>query len=200
MSSCRQCRAENTKLFLKGDRCLTAKCPITQKKKGSFGKARRGKTSYYGLQLREKQKLKRFYGVSESQFRKYYAIAAHAVGNTGEILIQSLERRLDNIVYRSGLAVSRSQARQMVSHGLFNLNNKMCNIPSLLVAIEDVVSLKENKKQITMVEANLSREYTVPQWLNKKDDYHVVVQSFPVREDMVDLEVKEQLIIELYSR
>jgi small subunit ribosomal protein S4 len=199
MSPCRQCRAENTKLFLKGDRCLTAKCPIVKKKK-FVGKGRRGKTSYYGLQLREKQKLKRFYGLSESQFKKCYEMANHAAGNTGEMLFQFLERRLDNLVYRSGFAVSRPQARQMVNHGLFMVNDRVCDIPSYLLQKGDQISLRDSKKQLTIIEGNLNREYQIPEWISKKDNFHVEIMSFPLREDITDLEVKEQLIIELYSR
>lgn len=198
---CRLCRREGAKLFLKGDRCLTGKCAINRKK-GAPGvvKQKRGKVSNYGLQLREKQKVKRFYAVSESQFRKYYEMASRAQGNTGELLIQYLERRLDNVVYRLGFAVSRNQARQVISHGLVELNDRKASIASMMVRKGDVIKIKENKRQIGLFDDNIKRETTLPTWLEKMDDFSGKVMEMPTRDIITDVAFKEQMIVELYSK
>jgi len=197
---CRLCRKEKVKLFLKGDKCITSKCPLSKRKKspGMFS-AKKGKTSYFGMQLREKQKLKRFYYLSESQFHKYYELATKARGNTGEVLLQLLERRLDNIIYRSGFASSRKQARQFVSHKYFTVNGRNVNIPSMLVKKGDIVKIKDYKLS-PLIEENLKREITLPNWLEKIDDHTVKVIELPLRSDIQDIQVKEQMIIELYSK
>ncbi|PKL13470.1 MAG: 30S ribosomal protein S4 [Spirochaetae bacterium HGW-Spirochaetae-6] len=198
---CRLCRREGAKLFLKGDRCLTGKCAINRKK-GAPGvvKQKRGKVSNYGLQLREKQKVKRFYAVSESQFRKYYEMASRAQGNTGELLVQYLERRLDNVVYRLGFAVSRNQARQVISHGLVEMNDRKASIASMMVRKGDVIKIKENKRQIGLFDDNIKRENTLPTWLEKMDDFSGKVMELPTRDIVTDVAFKEQMIVELYSK
>jgi len=186
---------------LKGDRCLTGKCAINRKK-GAPGvvKQKRGKVSNYGLQLREKQKVKRFYAVSESQFRKYYEMASRAQGNTGELLVQYLERRLDNVVYRLGFAVSRNQARQVISHGLVEMNDRKASIASMMVRKGDVIKIKENKRQIGLFDDNIKRENTLPTWLEKMDDFSGKVMELPTRDIVTDVAFKEQMIVELYSK
>lgn len=199
--NCRLCRREGVKLFLKGDRCSTAKCAVSKKKKApGNAKAKKGKTSYYGLQLREKQKLKRFYYMSEAQFKKFFEFAAKAEGNTGANLIQFLERRLDNVVYRLGIATSRKQARKMISYGLMTLNDKKVKVPSIIVKKGDIIKIRENRKNSRLFEENLKREVKLPTWLEKMDNFSGKVMELPKREEFIDLAVKEQMIIELYSK
>ena len=201
-ASCRQCRREGMKLFLKGDRCYTDKCAIVKRNyaPGQHGQGRK-KASDYGLQLREKQKVKRIYGVLETQFRNLYERAEKMTGKTGENLLTLLERRLDNVVYRMGLASSRKEARQLVGHGHFLLNGKKADIASMTVKVGDVITVKERSKTSAkfkaLVEAN-SR--IAPKWLDANvAEMTTTVVANPSRED-IDLEIAEQLIIELYSK
>ena len=204
--SCRQCRAEGVKLFLKGERCHSPKCPIS-KRKGKPGKAPRARmqrVSDYGVQLREKQKVKRMYGMLERQFRIFFSKAARERGVTGENLIRMLEKRLDNIVYRLHFAASRKQARQLVSHGHILVNGKRVTIPSYLVREEDSIEVHESAKRMTVIKDGLkeySRSGVVP-WLEVDPDGMVgTVRAIPQRGDIPDLgEVNEQLIVELYSK
>ncbi len=203
---CRLCRTEQKKLFLKGDRCKSDKCPLN-KKRGAPGKdpkGRAGKRSEYGLQLREKQKLKRTYGMLEKQFRLTFDRALRMPGITGENLIKLLECRLDNVVFRMHLASSRSQARQLVSHGHFTVNGKPVNIPSYEIKPGDVIEVKEkSKKMITIMDAlkEVSKSGNYP-WINLDIDAEKgTFVSYPERSAIVDLaDVKEQLVVELYSR
>ena len=201
---CRQCRREGQKLFLKGDRCYTDKCAIDRRgfAPGQHGNARNKKLSEYGQQLREKQKARRYYGVLESQFRKYYEMASARKGVTGENLLSILESRLDNAVYRLGLAMSRPEARQLVRHGHFTVNGKKVDIPSVLLKAGDVVALKESSRSLdkfkACVEANGNR--AVPKWLDyDKTNMVAKVLAAPARED-IDLPIAEHMIVELYSK
>lgn len=199
--SCRICRREGVKLFLKGDRCYTGKCSISRREyaPGQHGQ-RRSKLSEYGLQLREKQKARKFYGVLESQFRKYFEMAVRRKGVTGENLLQILETRFDNVVYRLGYASSRSEARQLVTHGHFKINGKKVDIPSLLVNAGDVVEVKEKSREIPLIKEIAESSRIVPKWLEiNKETLVGKVVELPTR-DEVDLPVKEQYIIELYSK
>lgn len=202
-SVCKLCRREGQKLFLKGARCYTDKCAVTRRAyaPGQHGQGRK-KTSEYGLQLRAKQVTKRYYGVLESQFRKYYEMATKKEGKTGEELLVILESRLDNVVYRVGWANSRAEARQLVVHGHFTVNGHRVDIPSFLVKPGDVVSIKDksrkSEKVKAILEANGSRP--VPKWLDvNKDSLEGKVIALPKRED-IDLSVDETLIVELYSK
>ena len=198
---CRMCRREGQKLFLKGDRCYT-KCALENRSyaPGQHGQGR-SKSSEYGLQLREKQKAKRYYGVQESQFRDYFEMANKKTGMTGENLLAILETRLDNVVYRLGFAMSRAEARQLVLHGHFTVNGKKVNIPSYLVKVGDVVELKEGSRSLDKfkgsLEANASR--VVPKWLEMDKNNVAKVVAEPARED-IDLPIEEHLIVELYSK
>ena len=203
---CRLCRAEQKKLFLKGDRCKSDKCPINRKRAmpGKDPKARTGKRSDYGVQLREKQKLKRMYGMLEKQFRIFFDRALRMSGITGENLIGLLERRLDNVVYRMHFAVNRNQARQIVQHGHILVNGKHVNIPSYLVKAGDVIEVKENSKKLgvikdAMKELSKSGTYT---WLTvDADALKGTFVSVPHRADVTDnIDIKEQLVVELYSK
>ena len=203
---CRLCRAEKTKLFLKGERCQTGKCPISRKR-GAPGKeprARMKKMSDYGLQLREKQKLKRIYGMLEKQFRNSFESAEKKPGKTGDNLIISLESRLDNVVYRLRFATSRSMARQLVSHGHVQVNGKKVTISSFVVKPEDVVQIKESSKKLTVIKDSL-KEFSksgVYPWLELDPDaMKGTFKVLPGRNDVTELSnVKEQLIVELYSK
>jgi small subunit ribosomal protein S4 len=202
---CRLCRREGQKLFLKGLRCFTEKCAIEKRNfvPGQHGQARRPKTSGYGLQLREKQKVKRTYGLLERQFRTYFQKAERAKGPTGENLIVMLERRLDNAVWRAGLASSRSQARQIVSHGHVLVNGRKVNIPSFLVAVGQEIALKEKMRQNTMVlEArNVAQSQNVVPWLEiDRENGKARVVALPKRENVQTPPINEQLIVELYSK
>lgn len=198
---CKQCRREKQKLFLKGDRCYSEKCALTRRDyaPGQHGQ-RRKKMSEYGGQLREKQKARRFYGVLESQFAKYYEMAIKRSGIAGENLLAILESRLDNVVYRLGYAMSRPEARQLVVHGHFTVNGKKVDIPSYLVKPGDEIAVKstDSPKFAAVVEANAAKP--VPKWLEAdKDKMSGKVLSLASRED-IDLPVEEHLIIEYYSK
>ena len=201
-ASCRQCRREGMKLFLKGDRCYTDKCAIVKRNyaPGQHGQGRK-KVSNYGLQLREKQKVKRAYGcLSEKQFRKYYENATRTKGITGEVMLSLLERRLDNVVYRLGFGASRSQARQIVSHNLITVNGKSVNIPSYQVKVGDVISVKESKQSLEMFKELKDMKVVAPKWLELNTaSLQGKVIANPSRED-IDMNIKEHLIIELYSK
>ncbi len=203
---CRLCRTEGTRLFLKGERCRSAKCPITKKKAapGKGLRARTKKQSDYAIQLREKQRLKRMYGMLEAQFHLFFERASQAKGVTGEYLIQSLERRMDNIVYRMHFAPSRKAARQLVLHGHVRLNGRTASVPSQLVKANDVVSIAERSAKMTGVMESLkeySRSGIVP-WLEVDPDKMAgTVKAIPRRSEVTDLaDIREQLIVELYSK
>ena len=199
---CRLCRREGMKLFLKGERCYTDKCAIEKRNvpPGQHGRSRKAKIVGYGIQLREKQKVKRIYGVLEDQFRGYFAAAERARGITGETLLQLLERRLDNVVYRLGLATSRPQARQLVRHGHFLVNGKKVDIPSYSLRAGDVVTIKSTStKNATILHAMEEvKGRGVPGWLTF-DGEAGKIMSLPTREQ-INLPVQEQLIVELYSK
>ena len=202
---CRLCRREGQKLFLKGLRCFTEKCAIEKRNfiPGQHGQSRRPKVAGYGLQLREKQKVKRTYGLLERQFRNYVEKSERAQGPTGENLIVMLERRLDNAVWRSGLASSRSQARQIVLHGHVRINGKKVNIPSYLVSVGEEIALKEKMHQNTMVlEArNVAQSQNAVPWLEiDRETFKARVVALPKRENVQTPPITEQLIVELYSK
>jgi small subunit ribosomal protein S4 len=201
---CRLCRREGMKLFLKGAKCFTDKCPIEKRNfaPGQHGKDRKAKVVGYGLQLREKQKTKRIYFTLENQFRNYFEKAARKPGVTGELLLQQLERRLDNVVFRLGFAISRRQARQIVRHGHIDVNGRRVNIPSYQVNTGDEIQVREKARKFTVVEG--AREYAshqpVANWLEvDRDNLKGRVLNLPKRED-INLPVNEQLIVELYSK
>jgi small subunit ribosomal protein S4 len=200
---CRLCRREGQKLFLKGTKCNTEKCTLAKRAyaPGQHGKNRL-KQSNYGLQLREKQKVKRMYGVLERQFRKYFKIASRTKGVTGKVLLQLLERRLDNVIFRLGLATSRSQARQVVRHNMVAVNSRRVNIPSFLIDAGDKVEIKTKEKALKKIKENLelSKDRTVPTWLDfNVNDLRAEVKRLPEKEDIEHL-ISEQLIVELYSK
>ena len=200
---CRICRRNGEKLFLKGSRCYSDKCSISRRNyaPGQHGQ-KKGKLSEYGTQLREKQKTKSFYGVGERQFRKYFEMASSKKGITGENLLQILESRLDNVVYRLGYGSSRAQARQLVNHGIFEVNGKRVDIPSYLVKAGDVVAVRENKKETGAVKVNVEENAArpVPEWLEKNSEtLSGKVIRLAARED-IDIPVEEHLIVELYSK
>jgi small subunit ribosomal protein S4 len=202
---CRLCRREGQKLFLKGLRCFTEKCEIEKRNfvPGQHGQARRAKIAGYGLQLREKQKVKRTYGLLERQFRHYFEKAARAKGPTGEILIVMLERRLDNAVWRAGLASSRAQARQLILHGHVRVNGNKVNIPSFLIKVNDEITLKDKMHQNTMVlEArNVAQSRNAVPWMEvDRENFKAKVTSLPRRQDIQTPSFNEQLIVELYSK
>ena len=202
-SVCRLCRREGMKLFLKGDRCYTDKCAVSRRSyaPGQHGQGRK-KLSEYGLQLREKQKAKRYYGVLESQFAKYYEMASNKAGVTGENLLQILESRLDNVVYRLGFAVSRAEARQLVSHGHFTVNGKRVNIPSFLVKPGDVIAIADKSKNTAKIKAVLENTAgkTIPKWLELDGDNAKAKVIALAERDDIDLQIEETLIVELYSK
>ena len=196
---CKLCRREGQKLFLKGERCYSDKCALARRAyaPGQHGQNRK-KVSEYGIQLRAKQKTKRFYGVLEGQFAHYFELATKMNGQAGENLLKLLESRLDNVVYRLGLATSRAEARQMVRHGHFTLNGHKANIPSILLVAGDVIEAKGSDKVKAMAEINASKP--VPKWLEiNKETLVGKVIELPSRED-IDLDVEEHLIVELYSK
>ncbi len=200
---CKLCRREKQKLFLKGSKCTSERCPLEVKNyaPGQHGTSRKGKFSEYGVQLREKQKVKRIYGVLETQFRTYFEKANRQKGVTGENLIKILERRLDNVVYRLGFAPSRKAARQIILHKHFLVNNVVVNIPSFLVKPGDIISVRDKSKQLDIIHNTLRRtkEDAYP-WLTiNKADLSGVFNELPSRED-VKIDVNEQLIVELYSK
>jgi small subunit ribosomal protein S4 len=200
---CRQCRREGSKLFLKGDRCYTEKCSVERRTypPGQHGQGR-GRVSDYGLQLREKQKVKRMYGVQEAQFRLTMDAATRMRGRTGENLLSLLERRLDNVVYRLGFATSRAEARQLVRHGHFEVNGRTVDVPSFRVKAGDRVRLREASRQIARITEALAalERRSLPGWVElDAERFEGTVKSLPTRED-VTMPIQEQLIVELYSR
>ncbi|MGI6084700.1 MAG: 30S ribosomal protein S4 [Acetivibrionales bacterium] len=202
-ASCKLCRREGQKLFLKGERCYSNKCAISRRPyaPGQHG-AQRKKLSEYGIQLREKQKAKRFYGLLESQFRKYFEIANRKKGVTGENLLQLLESRLDNVVYRLGFGTTRAEARQLVTHGHFTVNGKKVNIPSYIVKVGDAIDVSEKgKKSVRFKEIlDITGAKVVPKWLEvDQENLKGKIVALPARED-IDLDVQEHLIVELYSK
>ena len=201
--SCRLCRREGSELFLKGERCYTDKCAIKRRSypPGQHGQGRI-KVSDYGVQLREKQKVRRIYGILENQFRGYFEMADRMKGVTGENLLFILERRLDNVAYRLGFATSRDEARQLVRHGHFTLNGRKVNIPSIQVKAGDVLQLREKSRKVAAITESLEGVVRrgIPQWLElDKDAFKGTVKIMPVRED-ITMPIQEQLIVELYSK
>ena len=201
---CRLCRREGMKLFLKGERCHTEKCAIEKRNfvPGQHGKDRKAKIVGYGLQLREKQKAKRMYFALESQFRAYYEKASRSQGVTGELLLQQLERRLDNVAFRLGFASSRRQARQIVRHGHLEVNGRKVNIPSFQVGVGDEIKIRESSKKLTLLEASteFASHQAAPRWLQVDHaNLSGKVVALPKRED-VNMPINEQLIVELYSK
>jgi small subunit ribosomal protein S4 len=201
---CRLCRREGIKLFLKGTRCVSEKCSFDKRgyNPGQHGQRRRGKLSDYGMQLREKQKVKRIYGILEKQFRGYFQKAERQKGVTGETLLQILERRLDNVVFRACFASSRAQARQMVKHNIVRVNDEKVNIPSFIVKKGDIVHIKVNSENSKIMEENLkvNKDRGIPKWLDLNDmQFSVTIKELPARDD-VGFPVEEQLIVELYSK
>jgi len=201
---CRLCRREGMKLFLKGTKCFSEKCPIEKRNfaPGQHGKDRKAKIVGYGLQLREKQKTKRMYFTQEGQFRNYFEKAASSQGVTGEILLQQLERRLDNVVYRLGFGVSRRQARHLVRHGHISVNGHKVNIPSYPVSVGEEIAIRENSKKLPILEAakDLASHGHAPNWLEiDRENFKGRVLALPRRED-INLPINEQLIVELYSK
>ncbi len=202
---CRLCRREGEKLFLKGTKCYSEKCPIVRRSyiPGQHGqKQTRQKISNYGLQLREKQKVKRIYGVLERQFRRYFGIATKTKGVTGKVLLQLLERRLDNVVFRMGLAISRSQARQVVRHNFIYVNSARVNIPSYFVKKDDLIQLKAKEKALNKIKENMeiSKDRTVPAWLEfNPSALSAKVTRLPGKED-IQHQMQEQWIVEGYSK
>jgi small subunit ribosomal protein S4 len=200
---CRLCRREGLKLFLKGERCYTDKCAIERRNypPGEHGQAR-PKFSEYSIQLREKQKLRRMYGILEGQFRRYFEMADRAKGVTGETLLQLLERRLDNIVYRVGFSTSRSEARQLVRHGHFEVNGRKVNIPSYLVRAGDVVAVREGSRKVARIQESieLAQRRGVPDWLEVTPEaFSGKVKTLPQRSDLT-MPINEKLVVELYSK
>ncbi len=199
--SCRLCRREGQKLFLKGERCYSTKCAIDKRNyaPGQHGQGRR-KLSDYGLQLREKQKAKRFYGVLETQFRQYFNKAARKSGITGENLLVMLETRLDNVVFRMGLASSRKEARQLIRHGHFTINGNKVNIPSLNVSEGDVIKVKENSANSPKFKEVKEAAVNAPGWVSVDfEKLEGKILNYPTRED-IDIPIEEHLIVELYSK
>lgn len=201
---CRMCRREDMKLFLKGDRCYTDKCSYERRAypPGQHGQGRRSKRTDYGEQLREKQKVRRMYGLLESQFKGYYKKANQMKGVTGENLLQLLECRLDNLVYRLGFASTRSEARQLVRHRHFAVNGRICNIPSALLRPGDVVEVKERSRKIARIGDALSAldRRGLPSWLEvDREAFKGTLKDLPVREELT-MPIREQLIVELYSK
>jgi small subunit ribosomal protein S4 len=200
---CRLCRREGTKLFLKGDRCFSEKCAIERRNypPGQHGQTR-PRFSDYGMQLREKQKVKRIYGLLEKQFENTMSTANRMKGRTGENLLSLLERRLDNVVFRLGFATSRAEARQLVRHGHFLVNGRKATVPSMVLRAGNKITLAEGSRQITRISGALEalERRSVPSWLEiDKDNFEGTVKALPVR-DEITLPIQEQLIVELYSR
>ncbi|MEW6082462.1 MAG: 30S ribosomal protein S4 [Bacillota bacterium] len=200
---CRQCRREGGKLFLKGEKCYTPKCPVDKRNypPGEHGQGRK-KVSEYGIQLREKQKVRKVYGVLEAQFRRYFRKAEQSRGVTGEILLQLLERRLDNVVHRMGAGASRAEARQLVRHGHFTVNGKKVDVPSYLVKQGDIVAVKPKFRDDARMKElqEFAKGRSFPEWLEVDvDNMAAKVLRYPNREN-IDIPVEEHLIVELYSR
>lgn len=203
-SSCRVCRRKGTKLFLKGTRCYTDKCAFSRRSysPGQHGKGRRFKISNYGLQLREKQKVKNVYGILEKQFRRYFTIADRSKGVTGEKLLELLERRLDNVVFRLCFAVSRAQARQMVRHGHVLVNDRKVNIPSYSIRTGDIIRIKQKDNIVKNVKEAVEsvKDRGVPEWLEQDTEgLKANVSRLPERGD-IGMDIQEHLIVELYSK
>lgn len=203
-AECRQCRREKLKLFLKGDRCYSDKCAFERRSfaPGQHGQARVRKVSDYAIQLREKQKVRRIYGMLEGQFRKYFEIAERIKGVTGENLLMLLESRLDNVIYRLGYANSRNQGRQLVRHNHIQVNGRKVNIPSFRVSVNDVITLKEKSRKVGAINESLEAVVRrgVPSWLElDKDNYKGTVKALPGRQE-ITMPIQEQLIVELYSK
>jgi small subunit ribosomal protein S4 len=201
---CRLCRREGSKLFLKGPKCSSEHCPLEKRNfpPGQHGKDRKAKIVGYGLQLHEKQKAKRMYFTLEGQFREYYEKANRATGVTGEILLQQLERRLDNVAFRLGFAISRRQARQVVRHGHVTVNGKKVNIPSYQLKVGDEIAIAEGAKKLAIVEAGVqfAQQNPIPGWLEMNfETFTGRVLSLPKRDD-INMPINEQLIVELYSK
>src|SRR5438876_3062754 len=201
---CRLCRREGMKLFLKGAKCFSDKCPIEKRNfaPGQHGKDRKAKIVGYGLQLREKQKAKRMYFTQEGQFRNYFEKAARSKGVTGELLLQQLERRLDSVVYRLGFGISRRQARQLVRHGHVQVNGRKVNIPSYEVAVGEEIAIREASRKLAILEQakEFASHQNAPNWMDiDRDNCKARVLALPKRED-IQLPVNEQLIVELYSK
>lgn len=202
-SVCRLCRREGLKLFLKGDRCYTDKCAIERRNypPGAHGQGRT-KHSEYALQLREKQKVKRMYGVLERQFRRYFEMAERSRGITGEVLLQLLERRLDNMVYRMGFVTSRSEGRQLVRHGHFAVNGRKVDVPSYLVKANDVITVRERSRSVSRIADALGQaeHKGVPEWLEvNREAFSARVKALPTRNELT-MPINEKLIVELYSK
>lgn len=202
--SCRLCRREAMKLFLKGTRCYTEKCGVAKRAfpPGQHGQGRAGKLSNYGLQLREKQKVKRIYGVMERQFRRYFAIASKSKGVTGKVLLQELERRLDNVMFRLMFATSHMQARQIVRHGSVYVNGRRVDIPSYSIKQGDIIEIKgrEGVKKAVRANIELSKDRGLPAWLEADlQELKARVLRLPDRDD-IQMPIQEQLIVELYSK
>ena len=200
-ADCKLCRREGCKLFLKGERCLTKKCAMERRPvaPGVHGQSRKKQTEYC-LQLREKQKVKRAYGLLEKQFRMYYETANNMKGIVGENMLSLLERRLDNVVYRMGIGASRAQARQIVNHGHITVNGKRVNIPSYQVSVNDVIAIKENKEGLAMFKELKDVKVVMPKWLEfDANKLSGKINALPQRDD-IDLSIKEHLIVELYSK
>ncbi|MDE3058393.1 MAG: 30S ribosomal protein S4 [Bacteroidota bacterium] len=203
-ASCKLCRRERQKLFLKGTKCFTEKCPLERRNypPGPHGQSRRQKVSEYGIQLREKQKIRRHYGLVETQFRNYFEKALSQTGKTGEILVKTLERRFDNVVYRLGFASSRKAARQLIRHGHFSVNNKLCNVPSLLLSAGDVIQVNERSRKLDVIHSSMKRmkDNTMLPWLSlDKANLMGTFLQVPERAD-IPLPANEQLVVELYSK
>jgi small subunit ribosomal protein S4 len=201
---CRLCRREGIKLFLKGTKCFSDKCPIEKRNfaPGQHGKDRKAKIVGYGLQLREKQKAKRIYFTQEGQFRNYFEKAARTKGVTGEVLLQQLERRLDSVVLRMGLGISRRQARQLVRHGHISVSGRKVNIPSYQVAVGEEIAIREASKKLPILEQakEFAGHANPPNWIEiDRDNFKGRITALPKRED-IQLPVNEQLIVELYSK
>ena len=202
--ACRQCRREGVKMFLKGERCFSDKCPITRRGTvpGQHGAARARMMKNYGLQLREKQKTRRYYGILETQFRNYYEKADAQEGMSGVNLLIMIERRFDNVVYRMGLAESRRDARQLVRHGHFTVNGKNANIPSMLLKVGDEIAIKDSKKDRPKIKTVIEKceGKIITKWVEvDKENGKGKIIAMPQRED-IDFEIDEQLIVELYSK
>ena len=202
-AACRLCRREGLKLFLKGERCYTDKCAIERRNypPGEHGQAR-PKFSEYSIQLREKQKLRRIYGVLEAQFRRYFTMADRAKGVTGELLLQLLERRLDSVVYRLGFSTSRSEARQLVRHGHVQVNGRKVDVPSALVRVGDTISVRERSREIARIKdaLELAQRRGVPDWLEMSPEaFSGRVKALPARTDLT-MPINEKLVVELYSK
>ena len=202
---CKQCRREGMKLFLKGERCHTEKCAIERRNfvPGQHGKDRKPKIVGYGLQLREKQKTRRYYRLLETQFRNLFEKASTMPGITGDNLLGMLEKRLDNVVYRMGLGTSRAQARQMVRHGHFQVNGRKTNIPSFQVKPNDVIEVREKSRNnpAILTARDTTAHSPTPNWMEvEKDNLRARVLAQPKREELVQIQINEQLIVELYSK